>query len=238
MEWPLRARLSSCTSLSHFLPGRRDPESGVNQVQRPVQRRGGEQWPLGMAPGDGPASVLGQQGCQVPGTCQVSPLPAAPWDQQLPSWGQGAIVSEQLGRAGWGGAGMKELLMGRKSFGWPHARALGVTGPVPKSQAAASLVCLSLIPPLCLQPRQLAGHAYHPVHSPQQPCKVTSFIPVSCIRKPRPMEIKRCPQWQQQKTQVLVPAMSHNKVVIEHLLYVRNYARHFSRSCLYFCRTQ
>lgn len=132
MEWPLWAQLSSCTSLSHFLPGCRDPESGVNQVQRPVQRRGGEQWPLGMAPGDGPASVLGQQGCQVPGTCQVSPLPAAPWDQQLPSWSQGAIVSEQLGRAGWGGAGMKELLMGRKSFGWPHARALGGHWPSPQ----------------------------------------------------------------------------------------------------------
>lgn len=110
-------------------------------------------WALVGALGDGPASSLGKPGCQVRGTCQVSPLPAASWDQRPPSWSQGAVSSEQLGRAGQGGAGRRKLLMGRKSFRWPRARALGVSGPVPKAQAAASLVSLSLIPPLCPQPR-------------------------------------------------------------------------------------
>lgn len=61
------------------------------------------------------------------------------------------------GRAGQGGAERRELLMGRKSFGWPHARALGVTGPVPKAQAAASLVSLSLIPHSAYSPDNLPG---------------------------------------------------------------------------------
>ena len=42
--------------------------------------------------------------------------------------------------AGRGRAGMRELLMGGRSFGWPCARAPRVTGPVPKSQAGTSLV--------------------------------------------------------------------------------------------------
>lgn len=112
-------------------------------------------WPLRVALGDGPASALGKPGCQEPGTCQFSPLPAAPWDQQLPSWSQGAISSEQLGRAGQGGE--EGVILGRKSFGWSHARALGVTDPVPKAQAAASLVSLSLIPHCAHSPDNLPG---------------------------------------------------------------------------------
>lgn len=93
----------------------------MHQGQRAVQCRGGERWPLG----DGPASMLGKQGCQAPGTCQVSPLPAAPWDQQLPSRSQGAIPSEQLGRAGQGrdeGAtsGQEEFRVAPRQSTWGH----------------------------------------------------------------------------------------------------------------------
>ena len=48
--------------------------------------------------------------------------------------------------AGRGRAGMRELLMGGRSFGWPCARAPRVTGPVPKSQAGTSLVLWFLCP--------------------------------------------------------------------------------------------
>ena len=48
--------------------------------------------------------------------------------------------SPQSSWAGRGRAGMRELLMGGRSFTWPCARAPRVTGPVPKSQAGASPV--------------------------------------------------------------------------------------------------
>lgn len=77
--------------------------------------------------------------------------------------------------------------MGEKSFRWPVPEHLV---PACKFQAEASLVSLSLILPLCLQPRHLARSIHHCVHSSWQSYKAAPCMAILYVRNLSLVKIK------------------------------------------------